>query len=46
MNVIAPAPIPARLFAEVDEYLVPLPFEPESLLDVGANIGTFRLLRR
>ena len=39
--MIAPTPIPAWLVAEVDEYFVPLPFEPVSILDVGANIGAF-----
>jgi FkbM family methyltransferase len=33
--------IPQWLYAEVDQYFVPLPFEPVTILDIGANIGAF-----
>jgi len=41
MPVIPPQPIPDWLYKEVEEYFIPLPFEPQSILDVGANIGAF-----
>src|ERR1700733_13087005 len=41
MNIIAPDAIPQWLRDEVEEYFVPLPFEPKSILDIGANIGAF-----
>lgn len=41
MNIIAPQPIPQWLHDEVDEYFVHLPFEPRTILDIGANIGAF-----
>ena len=41
MPVIPPQPIPDWLYKEVDEYFVPLPFEPRTILDIGANIGAF-----
>jgi FkbM family methyltransferase len=41
MNIIAPQAIPQWLRDEVEEYFVPLPFEPKSILDIGANIGAF-----
>jgi len=34
-------PIPYWLQAEVAEYFVPFPFIPETVLDIGANIGAF-----
>ncbi len=33
--------IPGWLHKEVEEYFVPLPFVPESILDIGANVGAF-----
>lgn len=33
--------IPQWLADEVKEYFVPLPFVPETVLDIGANIGAF-----
>jgi FkbM family methyltransferase len=41
MVPIQPQPIPQWLRDEVEEYFIPLPFEPESILDIGANIGAF-----
>jgi len=41
MPAIAPQPIPEWLDDEVSEYFLPLPFEPATILDIGANIGTF-----
>jgi FkbM family methyltransferase len=41
MTIIPPQPIPEWLYAEVDRYFIPLPFQPKSILDVGANIGAF-----
>ena len=41
MDIIAPEAIPQWLYEEVDEYFIPLPFEPGSILDIGANIGAF-----
>jgi len=41
MPEIAPCAIPAWLEREVDEYFTPLPFTPQSILDVGANVGAF-----
>jgi FkbM family methyltransferase len=41
MNVIAVQAIPQWLYNEVEEYFVPLPFEPKTILDIGANIGAF-----
>jgi len=41
MNIIPPQPIPQWLRDEVEEYFVPLPFEPMTILDIGANIGAF-----
>ena len=34
-------PIPDWLYKEVEEYLIPLPFEPKTILDIGANLGAF-----
>ena len=33
--------IPDWLQKEVEQYFIPLPFEPNSILDIGANIGAF-----
>lgn len=33
--------IPRWLIDEVNEYFVPLPFRPRTILDIGANIGAF-----
>jgi FkbM family methyltransferase len=33
--------IPKWLHGEVDQYFIPLPFEPATILDIGANIGAF-----
>jgi FkbM family methyltransferase len=41
MVPVHPQPIPQWLRDEVEEYFVPLPFEPTSILDIGANIGAF-----
>lgn len=41
MTVIPPHPIPDWLYREVEEYFIPLPFAPKSILDIGANIGAF-----
>jgi FkbM family methyltransferase len=41
MFPIHPEPIPKWLYDEVDQYFIPLPFEPATILDVGANIGAF-----
>lgn len=41
MTILQPQPIPQWLYKEVEEYFIPLPFEPKSILDIGANIGAF-----
>ena len=41
MTVIEPQAIPQWLYEEVEEYFIPLPFEPRTILDIGANIGAF-----
>ena len=42
LNIIEPQVIPEWLHNEVEEYFViPLPFEPKTVLDIGANIGAF-----
>jgi FkbM family methyltransferase len=41
MKIIEPQAIPQWLYDEVDEYFIDLPFEPASILDIGANIGAF-----
>jgi len=41
MNIINPKAIPEWLHHEVEEYFIPLPFEPETIIDIGANIGAF-----
>ena len=41
MPIIQPQAIPQWLYKEVEEYFIPLPFEPKSILDIGANIGAF-----
>jgi FkbM family methyltransferase len=41
MIPIHPQPIPKWLYDEVDQYFIPLPFEPATILDIGANIGAF-----
>lgn len=41
MTPILPEPIPQWLFNEVEQYFIPLPFQPETILDIGANIGAF-----
>jgi len=41
MTIIEPQAIPQWLYEEVEEYFIPLPFEPTSILDIGANIGAF-----
>jgi FkbM family methyltransferase len=41
MPAIDPRPIPRWLYDEVEEYFIPLPFEPATILDIGANIGAF-----
>jgi len=41
MSPIHPQPIPKWLYDEVDQYFIPLPFEPATILDIGANIGAF-----
>lgn len=41
MIELKPQAIPDWLYAEVEEYFVPLPFEPRSILDIGANVGAF-----
>ncbi len=41
MVAIHPQPIPKWLYDEVDRYFIPLPFEPATILDIGANIGAF-----
>ncbi len=41
MQLYEQTPIPEWLYKEVDEYLIPLPFEPKSILDIGANVGAF-----
>lgn len=41
MIELKPQAIPGWLYAEVEEYFVPLPFEPRSILDIGANVGAF-----
>ena len=33
--------IPDWLHKEVEQYFIPLPFEPTSIVDIGANIGAF-----
>lgn len=33
--------IPDWLQKEVEQYFIPLPFEPTSIVDIGANIGAF-----
>ncbi len=41
MTTISPQAIPQWLYDEVEEYFLPLPFEPKTILDIGANIGAF-----
>ncbi len=41
MTILQPQPIPQWLYKEVEEYFIPLPFQPKSILDIGANIGAF-----
>jgi FkbM family methyltransferase len=41
MILIHPQPIPKWLYDEVDQYFIPLPFQPATILDIGANIGAF-----
>ncbi len=41
MILIPPEPVPLWLSDEVDQYFIPLPFEPATILDIGANIGAF-----
>jgi FkbM family methyltransferase len=41
MTVLENQPIPPWLLREVEEYFVPLPFAPATVLDIGANIGAF-----
>ncbi|MCP4745131.1 MAG: FkbM family methyltransferase [Desulfobacteraceae bacterium] len=41
MNIIIPKKIPEWLHDEVKEYFITLQFEPETILDIGANIGAF-----
>jgi FkbM family methyltransferase len=41
MNIIQPQQIPQWLCDEAEEYFVPLPFVPNTILDIGANIGAF-----
>lgn len=41
MPAIPPRPIPRWLRNEVSEYFIPLPFQPATILDIGANIGAF-----
>jgi FkbM family methyltransferase len=41
MDIIEPEAIPPWLYEEVEEYFIPLPFDPRSILDIGANIGAF-----
>ena len=41
MTVIEPQAIPQWLRQEAEEYFIPLPFAPKSILDIGANIGAF-----
>lgn len=43
MQIIDQQPIPQWLFDEVEEYFIPLSFEPTTILDIGANIGAFTL---
>ena len=33
--------IPDWLRKEVEQYFIPFPFEPNSIVDIGANIGAF-----
>lgn len=33
--------IPQWLYDEVEEYFIPLSFEPGTILDIGANVGAF-----
>jgi hypothetical protein len=33
--------IPQWLYQEVDQCFIPLPFQPATILDIGANIGAF-----
>ena len=41
MTILEPKPIPPWLHKEVADYFIPLPFEPKTILDIGANIGAF-----
>jgi len=41
MEIIGPQAIPQWLLNEVEEYFIPLPFAPKTILDIGANIGAF-----
>jgi FkbM family methyltransferase len=41
MILIHPQAIPKWLYDEVDQYFIPLPFQPATILDIGANIGAF-----
>ncbi|MDH4189700.1 MAG: FkbM family methyltransferase [Betaproteobacteria bacterium] len=42
MYVIDQEPIPDWLYDEVQDYFaIPIPFEPRTVLDIGANIGAF-----
>lgn len=43
MQAINHHPIPQWLVDEVEEYFIPLPFEPKTILDIGANIGAFTI---
>lgn len=41
MPAIPHKKIPDWLYREVDEYFIPLPFAPATVLDIGANVGAF-----
>ncbi len=41
MDIIEREEIPQWLRDEVEDYFIPVPFEPATILDIGANIGAF-----
>ncbi len=41
MKILEHAPIPEWLYKEVEDYFIPLEFEPKTIADIGANIGAF-----
>jgi len=41
MKFLEQQPIPEWLYKEVEDYFIPLDFEPKTIADIGANIGAF-----